>query len=231
VFEDIVDRVVPDLVSGRNGQLFGDVAVVAAPPGACGAALRFPDSIGSYILVANDPAWQLTQGSLDFWLRPGPSSGTRAVVTRDRTGAEVPGHFGVFLLPENRLVVRIQESAPSVTGGTVVALCSNAHLDPNEWVHVGINFGPPEAELFIDGIANKYAGPLANDATSLGDFACGLNSSQGIAGNQEPWVFGASFFKAEADNQVAGFAKLATVGRIRISSERQDFKPYKSAGH
>lgn len=223
VFEGVANTLVPDLVAGRNGQWFGDGVIGATAPGACGSSISFPGSGSNYILVPSDPAWELTEGSLDFWLRPGPPGGIRALVSRDRVGSMLPGHFGVFLVSDNRLVVRIQEATSAPSGGTVVGLCSNTPLDPDAWVHVGVNFGPPAAELVINGLPAQFAGMLPNAESTLGNFRCGLNSSQGIAGNLEPWVFGGSYHQSGLSDEVKAFAKFATLGRIRLSPQRRNF--------
>lgn len=222
VFDGIDEKVMPELNAGRNGQVFGSPTLVAGPPGACGSAMSFPGAAGSYVLVPHDPAWDLSQGSLDFWVRPGRANGIRGLVTRDHVGAKASGHFGVFLLSQNRLAVRIQEASSAPAGGSVVGLCSDTPLEADAWVHIGINFGAPEAELYINGVRSRYEGTSPDDST-LGNFACGLNSTQGIAGNQEPWIFGASNHQADTSGEVDAFARSASFGRIRLSAQRQPF--------
>lgn len=90
------------------------------------------------------------------------------------------------------------------------------------WTHIGINFGPPGAELWIDGV---MATNTARLDTENGPVDCNQRDSQGIDGNSNPWGFGvdttvsANGTVEPVDRPFAGGA----IDHLRISGTQRDF--------
>ncbi|MCG5055306.1 MAG: LamG domain-containing protein [Myxococcales bacterium] len=221
-FDDFANGTVRDVVGGRNGIAQGNLQSVAGAPGACGGALRWPSTGSAHVLVPHDPAFALASGAVDFWVLPGPAESTRGLVVRDLRGTEESGHFLVALLESNVLVLRIQANQAGTEDNNVVVLCSEAPLPRDTWSHVAVNFGPPRAELYINGRQNDGRDPKVNGGV-IGDITCGTNSSLGIVGNEEPWIFGASNHRSLSGVSVDLPANAVTLGRIRLRAERLTF--------
>jgi hypothetical protein len=156
----------------------GSVSIVAGPDG-CGNAVAFPAAGEEAVIVVPDsPAFQLAAGSVDLWVRAGSVAGRQGLASRDADGASLPGHFKIDL-EEGYVVVRLQQDNASYF------LCSDAPLLAGSWVHIGVNFGPPGAELWVDGVRATRDEPVEQ-------IPCGDLLTTGIDGNQNPWSLGAA---------------------------------------
>lgn len=218
-FDDLSGGLATDILGGRNGMVNGGVLLTDGPPGACGRAVRFPAGDTAHILVPHDPVWNLAEGAIDLWVLPGSSTGERALLSRDLRETDESGHFLLGLSEDNVLVVRIQASNANLPLNNVVGLCSEAPLPKEEWTHVAVNFGPPNAELFINGRRNDGRDTEPN-AKRIGTVKCGANSAFGIVGNQEPWIFGASNHRSLSGLALGFHASGVQLGRVRIRSQR-----------
>jgi hypothetical protein len=127
-----VQRAHPALVHG-TGLTFGD------GPAGCGRALVFPaTNAASFLEIADSPAFDLAEGSIDFWFRPNrcPQGEAAGLLSRDAMGEALPGHLAVNWGVDCQLAVRLQrpgfDTAEKVPG----------ILSLNVWHHIGMNFGP-----------------------------------------------------------------------------------------
>ena len=163
----------------------------------CGYALDFstahPDaSTNNFVEIPHAPAWDLPQGSVDFWVRmdslPVPGAG---LISRDAAYIEQAGHLTILLNAEGRVIVRLQRMGTDRNDR--IFLCSDAPLQLSEWTHVEFRFGLPYAQLFVNGELATYAeevttGLSGSDSTGT----CGGLWIDGIDGNENPWVIGAA---------------------------------------
>jgi len=208
---------VSDATGKHPGAVVG--SGVARVPGqaGCGKAVAFPNAITDYVTIPDSPDWDLTQGSVDFWVRidtPSPA-GFRGIVSRDANQQALPGHFTVFQLCDGGLAVRLQKDLNDrdVRCSTPVSL--------GVWHHVGVNFGPGGLALYIDGVEATRSETLKSCTFQL---QCGTSGDQGLAGNDNPWVLGASSSgSVEGQATPVVYPFDGAIDSFRVSSVRRAF--------
>ncbi len=204
-----------DLIGNHHGTLVGNPSFVAGPPN-CGEALQFADSADSFIQVADSPAWDLATGSIDLGVRPISPNASYAIISRDANGASQSGHITLYQHTDGFYLLRLQQ-----TGAADVYLCSAQNVVPGEWTHIGINLGAAATEMWVDGVlADRNA-----TFVLYGVDSCPGATAMGIAGNNNPWVFGGAIVRSleggatpVTDHFVGG-----AIDQLRISSTRRDF--------
>jgi hypothetical protein len=103
--------------------------------------------------------------------------------------------------------------------GVGYAACAAQPAPREQWIHIGINFGPPSFEMFIDG-----APVMPIDAGAFfagGTEPCDETFAGGIAGAGQDWIIGASEMAASTDPGF--FFAGGRIDELRISSVRRDF--------
>lgn len=131
--------------------------------GRAGSALGFDGS--SYAVVDDAPALQLSSGTISLHVRPS-STDDQGFVSKDATGRDEPGHLTMGVRGGD-LWTRLQSTGDNyVLRGPAPAT--------GEWHHVVLTFGDG-ATLYLDG----------DEVDSLG-------TDQGLEGNSNPLVVGAS---------------------------------------
>ncbi len=212
---------VRDSVEQRPASINGSVGSVMAGPDGCGSALAFGNN-ERYLLLADDPAWTLPQGSIDAWFWvPANFDAALGIISRDQYGNQV-GHFSVFLLPDRTILARLQQSAPGVTPEQLALGCSAEPLPPAAWAHFGFNFGPNGTSLYVNG---KLASRSGVPGLALGNVMCGASvASASIPDLPLPWVVGASIY---ASQDVPSSRELpflnGGIDNLRISAVERDF--------
>lgn len=192
------------------GELAGEaVGTVIPGDSLCGSASARFEANGT-LVYPDAPLWD-DVGSIDLTLRFAalPDAEEAYIFSRDASGVDEPGHLGVAVTSDGRIVMRMQN------GGTTY-LCTDAELaTTGQWHRIGINFGEPEVELWLDGVKATYT-----------DLAGGIDCSQrgdglSIAGNAEPLALGAAtntstpgtidphqtLFRGDLDELVVGTAR------------------------
>lgn len=177
----------PGFVVGKEGTEWDRVD----GPEPCQRALRFTPSETAtpYAVVPNHTELDLSQGSIELWVRfdaPPPAESVDGILSRDANGTDLPGHFSFFRACDGRLVIRLQRSDTQQ-----LHLCSDP-VEQDRWLNVGINFGGGPVELFVDGAAAANTEPYACNPGKPGN-PCGTGDevSEGLDGNTNPWVIGA----------------------------------------
>ena len=191
----------------------GTFAPIAGPAG-CGSALAFGDA-GLFAQIPNLPSWDLDEGSVDFWLRAPDAAGAYGVLGRDQLGTDSPGHFSVWLTPDNTVTLRLQGATAHGTH------CTDAALAPGQWAHVGFNFGGAGSELWVEGVLGTRTGDPRIETIVP---ECGTTTTDGIAGNEQPWVLG--FDTSRSATALDGLLQHFSGGAIdalQISAVRRDF--------
>ncbi len=212
---------VPDAAAARKLDVVGTPAAVVLGPEGCGSALSF-GSGERHLLLADDPAWTLTQGSIDAWFWvPASVPETLGLISRDQYGDQI-GHFSVFLLKDRTVLARLQQSDTTAPAPVLFMGCSAAALPPSSWAHFGFNFGPAGAELFVNGALAMRTGM---PGLALGAVACGASApSPTIPDLPLPWVVGASIYASMDPPNVREFPFLGgAIDNLRISAVQRDF--------
>ncbi len=197
---------VPDVVGGHDGQVQNGTASVWSGPRGCGEAFRMPSATTRYVAVPDSEAWDLPEGSADFWFIRLSGAPTRAgLLARDAFGTSEPGHMRVVIEGDGRLLFRIQNA------GTTELYASPPA--PGAWHHVGVNWGAAGLELWFDGV-----------------MADSNPEARSIDGNDNPWVIGADLWNGVDGSfppeRVNSISTNTGIDHVRISSVRRDFSSY-----
>jgi hypothetical protein len=212
-FENVVGTAVPDRTGRHTGELRGGSAVLEPGPGGCGSGLQIRNNL--YVYVAPDAAWQLGEGSVDFWVKlPSTLPGTTmAVISRD-AHFTTNGDFTVYVTSDGMIVGRLQR--PEATA----VRCSTRLAQPGKWTRVGFNFGAQGTALYVDGELGT--------GTRYLDFItgpCDTDVVGGLTGNDYEFVVGASLDRAD-DASTSGltfFLAGGAVDDVRISNIRRTY--------
>lgn len=204
-----------DLTGQHPGTLVGQVARVTGPSD-CGNAVEFDELATNYVAIPDAPAWDLDEGSLDFWLRIDTATsaqGVRGLVSRDAKLSVKPGHITLFQMCDGGIAVRLQDTTNEyIRCSPPVAL--------GVWHYIGINFGTGGLQLFVDG---SEASRTDLQKCSF-DLQCGTTTNKGIAGNDNPWVLGASSGSSNEGQATPVAASFdGAIDSFRVSSVRRVF--------
>jgi hypothetical protein len=212
-FEGMAGTTVPDRTGRHTGEARGGAVVREPGPMGCGNALQIRNNF--YVYIAPDPAWQLTEGSVDFWVKlPATLPGTTmAVISRDAhftTG----GDFTVYVASDGTLAARLQR------GQATAVRCSSQPLQPGKWTKIGFNFGAQGTALYVDGqlgMGTKYLDFITAP--------CGTDAMGGLTGNDYELVIGASLDRADAasTDALTFFLVGGAVDDVRISNVRRTY--------
>jgi len=204
-----------DLTGIHQGSIVGTgIQRVPGIPG-CGQALQFPHTGTDFATIPNHPDWQRTSGSVDLWVRfdtPFQGEHYQGILSRDAAGTTKAGHFSIQRVCNGAITARVQAA------GVSHEVCSDPVAE-GEWHRVGVNFGPPGLELYVDG---QLAAPSSQIICGKMVIDCGGQTREGIDGNDNPWVIGASArtsgegLATPVDNPLGGL-----VDSLRISSARR----------
>jgi hypothetical protein len=209
---------VSDLTGQHPGTLVGSAWSRGPGPAGCGEALVFPSSsvAADYVSIPDASAWDLTLGSVDFWVRiDSAASSVRGIVSRDANGHVKPGHLSFLQLCDGGIAVRLQHTANDRD-----VQCS-APLSLGVWHHVGANFGAGGLTLQVDGVLATRTDTINSCGLKL---QCGTSTSLGIDGNDNPWVLGVSSQKsAEGSATPTTNPFHGAIDSFRISSKRRSF--------
>jgi hypothetical protein len=153
---------------------------------------------------------------------PTPVTGEiQGILSRDAVGTDFGGHISVALGPTGAVWVRMQQ----IAGGLSVFRCGAAPLPVDQWVHLGISFGPPEGfRLWLDHQPATGTSVLFEPGGSIED--CTVAHGLGIAGNDNTLAFGGLLFLAPNSDPAPAIARPFTNGQIdqvHIHSTAHDF--------
>ena len=120
-----------------------------------------------YVVVPDDPAWQLTDGTVQLTFKNEDWTGNFTILSRDSTGTN-EGDIRVYTTADDLSV-----TLRGTNGGTLTVpnVISN-----NTWYQLDVTFGADGLEIWLNGTR------VGNDPSITG----------GIDGNNEPWVIGAN---------------------------------------
>ncbi len=166
-------RTITDSIGTHDGTVMSGDAIWRSGPLGCGDAMQMPSVDGTYGEVPDSPDWDLTEGRIDLWAIVVDDSRDVGIIGRDASGTTLPGHIKLNRRDWGGLELRLQ------TAMGVARRCAPATQVPTgEWLDISIRFGTTDPELLLDGVPQTGA--------------CTTGSTTGgIAGNANPWVFGA----------------------------------------
>ncbi len=207
-----VDGVWPDQLGRHNANALPTQAPVTPGPSGCGNA--FDASGGRYLVIENNASFDLAQGSIEIYARvPLPGDEDIGIVSRDREGNGL-GHLDVVFNPTNQVVVRLQDEPDLVQEFR----CSTPQIE-GDWIEISINFGVPDLELFINGVAAVEAGALYVGVAQT----CGGQTALGLGSHDDPWVLGASLRNSLTPGEPVTIPLGTAVDEFRLSNARRSF--------
>jgi hypothetical protein len=180
-------------------------AVSPDAPTDCGGSAVF---MRSWLVLEKHSDWQQIK-SVDFWVKfTGAPDGTEGILSRDARNQVMGGHFTIRREMQSQMGIdnKISVSLQDMISG--VAMLETV-IPTGEWHHIGVNVGPPELVLFVNGERKQ-------------SFANG----QTLAGNDNPFAIGASTDTSEegqfgVNNPLDG----AQLDHVRFSSVERAFPP------
>ena len=214
---------ITDASGVHHGTMTGGTVELTAGPDGCDDALLLPDTGDVFAQIPSADELQLERGSVELWVRPHAPAATaiQGVISRDALNTDMPGHLSLWFMPDRRIVARLQNPDGEAH------LCSNEPVDLDRWAHVGMNFGPEGFELWVDGTRATYTEDIVVNpgSTPPNVTRCGGGTVRGIAGNDNPWVLGASSGgsmegSAEPTN---GHFRGGAIDHLRVASDRREF--------
>ena len=206
----LADGVGADEVGGTDAVYQGATTSADDPFASTETTSAAFDGSSDYIEIPDDPAWQLSDGTLQLWFNPTDVSGMQGLIERDASGQSASGHIGLYLNGDD-LALRIQTTTQSKT------ITFPNSITAGEWHHAAVSFGSNGLELYLNG-------DLVAEDSSF---------TTGIDGNNNPWVIGArawqtsegsnagvnSFFEGQIAD-VAVFDQQLSQANIDILSDR-----------
>ncbi|MEM1027654.1 MAG: LamG-like jellyroll fold domain-containing protein [Planctomycetota bacterium] len=154
--------------------------VTGGATGTVDDAFEFDGNDGM-VEVPHTASYLIDQGTLAFWFRPGDTSGTQTMVSKDASSYVTGGHFRVYL-DGARVECRLQS-----TSASYYVKSSSSAISAGAWHHVAVGFGPGGLRMYLDGAlvdTDSYTG--------------GLGVSSGGVGNEEPWAFGVDTWQSSS---------------------------------
>lgn len=207
-----------DVVTAESG--VADNSLLQPGDSPCGGnVLRITndESPSSHFRIPNRPEFELSAGSMDFWIRGPAAAFTQDIIGRDAQDGGA-GHFTVSTSEMGELVLRSQSVLEEFY------ICSEPVDFESTWRRVGINFGAGGVELWIDGVRQNRSGALLYRE---GEWTCFDGTHElNLIGNANPFVVGAvAIYSGEGTHLPLRepFAGLE-VDQLRLSSVRRDYE-------
>ena len=157
--------------SGVNLDLTEQGPSTTLAPYGAGTAAGFIGSAKDFIGIANNPDFEVANGSVSFWFNASTLAGEQTLFSKASNGPQdVPLTIG---LDQGRLVARLGAAgSDSADGGTIE---SSQSISANTWYSVTFSFGAGGTALYLNG-------NLVGTSAFMG----------GLAMNLDPIVLGAS---------------------------------------
>jgi len=205
-----------DASGGHSGAQIG---TVTSDGGRCGShGAKFG---GGFIRIPDSPAFDLPEGSVELFAQiaridVGRSQG---LISRDALNTDFNGHFTLALTEDGHLFVRLQR-----IGNLSVYRCTKEPVPTNQWIHIGISFGPPGLQMWLD-----HVEVTGTELTVFGGDApvsCTEPHAFGIDGNDQVLAIGGLMVDSANGDPVAEAGDVLDGGlidHVHLRSTWRDF--------
>ncbi len=102
------------------------------------------DGSNDYILIANDPALQPSNGTIQLWFNSNDTSVTQGLLQKNENQEEGDGYR--IAIVGDRVELRVQTGEESYR-----TITSSMTVDSSNWHHVAVTFGSGGLKLYVDG--------------------------------------------------------------------------------
>lgn len=182
-----------DSYDANNGANYG---ATINQPGQVGTAYSF-DGVDDYVDFGSPTDFDLTTGTVEFWVKFNSISGIQAIFNKDTSGWN-DGDFGVWInrqhCPANKICAYSQDAE--------VYAAADLVAQTGVWYYVAVTFTPTQMIMYIDGEAqSKTAGN--NDGMKYADAPVRLGA----------WGVGGYYFNGVID-EVAVYNRVLTPDEI-----------------
>lgn len=213
------DETAADAVGRNPGMIVGASEWTDGPLG-CERALTLSSAEDSQVEIPDSMDWHLEEGAIDFWFRhPAALRRAAGIVSRELR-AFGNGHFSALLSENDEVLVRFENAAE------LQSVACGPPVTPDEWHHVGINFGPEGLELWVDGERSvRDDAAVYTDGEGALTFPCAMGTTVGLRpADSLPWVLGASGLRTDDGATWTDFLSGGAIDHFRISRVRRDFR-------
>lgn len=138
------------------------------------------DGVNDFVEISHRSKYELSQGSIAFWMRPEKVTTRSGVISKAAAGFGSGGFLEIFI-DASRLRARIADSS----AWNVVR---SSTIEPNTWYHVVLTFGD-DLKLYIDGaLADSRDFDLGIDKNKE-PLAIGVSTVDSSSGSTNGWRF------------------------------------------
>ena len=169
------------------------VPLVAGPTG--GQAAVF-DGRDNFAYIANDPAYQVMNGTVTAWFKTDEIGKLQTIFAKDERNSDEGGHFYVMIDELGHLKVRLAEGNGKGDNHTWRTL--GPVVQEDAWHHVAVSFTADGAGIYLDG--NLIPDLSFERVEGNGDFFPSQYNHAYSLGNDKPLIIGANSFAADDTN-------------------------------
>lgn len=122
------------------------------------------DGSDDYVEIPHDPAYELANGSVQFWFKADSLGGDQGLWSKDSSGYDSGGHLSIYL-DGSQLEVRLQS-----TGQSYFVDSASGAVSAGTWHHVAFTFGSGGMQLYLDGAlvdSDGYTGGLTGNTEPI----------------------------------------------------------------
>jgi Ca2+-binding RTX toxin-like protein len=155
---------------------------------------------GGFAMVEHDKAFEVSNGTIAFWVRPDETDRFQTILSKDQSGSGDGGHWRIAS-DYGRLFLRFAEG----DGGSNHSWRTNADVfTEGQWSHVAISFGIDGVAVYLDGTR------LADDAfvqrEGWGEPNLSEYKEAYLLNNDQPLVIGADTSRANETDSAGSLA-------------------------
>ncbi|MCB1493137.1 MAG: LamG domain-containing protein, partial [Rhodobiaceae bacterium] len=126
-----------------------------------GTSGDFHGTTQDYAAVAHDSAFEVADGTVQFWFNADTTNGTQTLFAKDGYGND--GGLTISLVGDT-LTVQMED------GGTSYAIMADTAVGTGSWHNVALTFGANGMALYLDGVVvgtNAFTGGLTDNRDAI----------------------------------------------------------------